>query len=374
MGAFLYAECACGRTLRATPDQAGTVIRCWSCGGEVVVPHPDRKELLIRAMGDAAFNAFGLPTVGFLLAGAVIITAVLLVPRAGPWLALVLVAAASAWGYGGQLGAGAPEPGPAPRGSEVSTVPHASEVETEAEAEDVRGPRRPSLARGTLALAASLALVAPLLVRNRGHTLPPAGAAPGVLGLMALAFVGWLVFPVAMLTAYARDDRSPLPPRRALARLARHPLLTLAALLIVPLGLLATEALVAALAWEQGQLPLIVADLFPPPRLVHMDDGPRLCFDLDGTEVVANCGGTHDTLIPVYRYGLRRGFTLIGTIPASLSIRGVRILINQWMFKVAAEKYLATRIALTFLVAWAAGTLLTIQARWLGLIATLDSV
>jgi hypothetical protein len=78
-------------------------------------------------------------------------------------------------------------------------------------------------------------------------------------------------------------------------------------------------------------------------------------------------------LIPVYRSGLRRGFSLIGTIPGSLAIWRARIEANLWLFKVAPEKYLATRIALTFLVAWSVGTLLTIQARWLGLIAALDT-
>jgi hypothetical protein len=351
MGAFIYAECPCGRTLRATPDQAGTVIRCWSCGAEVVVPHPDRKEVLVRAMGDATVHALRLPTVGILLAGAGVVTAVLLVPRAGPWLALAVVAVA-AWGYGVQMGAGAAGP--------VDAV-HAP------------WPRRASFARAALALAAPLALVDPLLIRNRGYTLPPAGAASGVAELMALAFVGWLAFPVVMLTACARDSRGPLPPRRALLRLARHPLATLAGLLILPLGLLATEGLAAFLAWEQGQLPLMVADLYPRPRLKYLDDGPRLCFDLDGTEVVANVGETPDSLIPVYRSGLRRGFTLIGTIPASLPIWPVRIPINLWLFKAAPETYLATRIALTFLIAWCAGTLLTVQARWLGLIAALDT-
>jgi hypothetical protein len=118
----------------------------------------------------------------------------------------------------------------------------------------------------------------------------------------------------------------------------------------------------------------MVADLFPPPRLKQLDDGPRLFFDFGGAEVVANCGETFDTLIPVYRQGLRRGFTLIGTVPASLSIWRSRRPINQWMFKVVPEKYLAVRIVLTFLAAWSAGILLTFQARWLGRIAALDSV
>jgi hypothetical protein len=372
MGAFIYADCSCGRRLRATQDQAGTVIHCWECRREVVVPRAARKDLLIRRMADAAHDALRPPTLGVLLASAAIFTAALLVPRNGPWLALVLLAVASFWGYGGQMGTRVPER--SPREDEAGTDPSSSGEEV-----DETIATRPLrvllawLARGVVALAASLALVAPVLVRNRGYALPPAGPAPGVRSLMALAFVGWLVLPLAMLAAFARDGRGPLPPWRPLARLARHPLATLAALLIVPLGLLATEGLLALVAWEQGQLPLMVVDLFPAPRLEHREDGVRFCFDLDGTVVAANCTENLDNLIPVYGHAVRRGFSLTGTLPASLSIGLVRRPAHRWMFRVGPKEYLATRIVLTFLVAWAGGTLLTIQARWLGRIASLDS-
>src|SRR4051794_30336261 len=127
-------------------------------------------------MADVASDAPGLPTAGVILAGATVFTAVLLVPRAGPWLALVLLAVASFWGYGGQVSAGAPGPSPLEDENEASTAPPASDAEVE---ETVAPrPRRALLllARGVLALAASPTLVAPLLVRNRGYALPPAGA------------------------------------------------------------------------------------------------------------------------------------------------------------------------------------------------------
>ena len=141
-------------------------------------------------------------------------------------------------------------------------------------------PRWAGPARVLLGVAAAFVLVAPMLIRNRGQALPPEGATPGVLWLLALALAGWLLMPVVLVAAYAHDRHGPLPPRLVLKSLARHPLATLAALLVVPLGLLATEVLVASFVWEQGQLPLMVADLFPPPRFEWEIDGRHLYLQL----------------------------------------------------------------------------------------------
>jgi hypothetical protein len=232
--------------------------------------------------------------------------------------------------------------------------------------EDVSRPLRVRVARCGLALLAALVLVAPFIVRNRGHVLPTVGPAPGVLGPLGLAFAGWLVMPVAMLVAYAHDHRGPLKPRRALAALVRHPLATVAALAVVPLGLLATELLAAGIAWQQGQLPLMVADLFPPPWFEQRKDGAHICFDYGGPVLDVNCTDTLDTLVPVYWHGLRRGLTLSGTLPASLSIGPHGMRDELWRFRVGPAQYRALRFVLTVLITWSAGTVLTIQARWLG--------
>jgi hypothetical protein len=195
------------------PHQGGTTVRCWSCQREVVVPHADPTGRLVQDLGDAASGVLADPA---LFAGAVALTSALLVPAAGPGLGLVGLAVAFARGYEGQVEAGA-----------SSTEPV--------------GPL-PRVARWLLAAMAALALVAPLLVRNGGQALPPATPTRGAAWMAALAFSGWAVMPVALLAAHAYGGRS---PGRALSSLARRPLATLAALLIVPAGLLAVEAVVA---------------------------------------------------------------------------------------------------------------------------------
>jgi hypothetical protein len=307
-------------------------------------------------MIDTAAGAWRLPTAGVILAGAAVMTAVLLVPRAGLGLALGLMAA-SGFGYGSQIRAGVVGLTPDPdRQPQVL-------------------PRRLLLARAGLSVAAVAALAVPLLVRNRGYALPPAegSASVGVGALMVLALAGGVMAPLMLLAAFAHDGDAPLPAARALAAVGRHPLATLAALLVVPLGLLATEAVVAASAWQQGQLPLLVADLFPPPRVAQLDDGAHFYFDYGGTPVDLNCSDSFSPMVRVYPQGVRRGFTLSALVPASLSVGLLQVRQRLWMYHVNPVHYLMLRIALTLLILWAAGTLLTVQARWLGAIASVDS-
>jgi hypothetical protein len=164
-----------------------------------------------------------------------------------------------------------------------------------------------------------------------------------------------------------------LPPRLALAALVRHPLATLAALLGMPLGLLAAEGLAAFFAWQQGQLPLMVVDLFPPPRIQEEDDGKHVYFQYDGTLLNENCSENMELLNQAYPHGLRRGFTLAGTIPPSLSMGLLQVRVDPEAYRVDPAVYLTMRILLTVLILWVAGVLLTLQARWLGLIVALDS-
>ena len=137
----------------------------------------------------------------------------------------------------------------------------------------------------------------------------------------------------------------------------------------MPLGLLATEGLVATAAWEQGQLPLLVADLFPPPRFEWKGDGRHLYFDYDGTVMDANLSKSTRTVLPVYPRGLRRGFTLVGTIPPSLSVGLARSkCVLPWLSEVGPLAYVILRVSLTLLILTLTGILFSIQARWSGLI------
>jgi hypothetical protein len=346
------------------------VIRCWECGAEVGVPERDRTGPLIAAMAHAAVDALRWPTAVATLGGAILMAAVLAIPYAGLGLGLALFVAVFAWGYGGQIRVDVPDldrdPDPGPDAS-------APRPGSALDDEEVSEPRGAWVARCVLSVLAALALLAPLVVRNRGHAFPPVGPAPSVLGPLGLALAGWLVMPIVLLAAYAHDHRGPLPPRRALRAMVRHLLATVAALAVLPLGLLATELLVAGLAWEQGQLPVMVADLFPPSWLEQRDDGAHMYFDYGGAVLDVKWSDTFDNLVPVYWHGLRRGLTLSGTIPASLSLGPQAARDDLWRFRVGSTHYRVSRFVLTVLIAWSAATLLTIQARWLGLIAALGS-
>jgi hypothetical protein len=282
-----------------------------------------------------------------------LITAALLVPHAGIVLALCLVVASVHY-YNDQVRAAGPDAVPG-EAMPARTTPWAA------------------LVRMSLAVVATLALVAPVLIRNAGHSLPPGEMKPGLRWLAALALAGWLVAPVALLTASARDRHGPLPPRLVLGSLARHPLATLVALLVVPLALILTEGFVALVAWQQGQLPLMVVDLFPPPSSAFTVDGRHLYFDYDGTKIDMNYSASVEALAAVYPQAFRHGFTLIGTIPPSLSMGLLEVRGSPRNYYVLPVSYLIVRIAMTMLILFVAGVALRAQSRWLGLIAALGA-
>ena len=63
--------------------------------------------------------------------------------------------------------------------------------------------------------------------------------------------------------------------------------------------------------------------------------------------VAVHCADSFDSLIPIYGFGLRRGFTLTGTVPASLSMGLLQVRQDLWMYHVLPGHYLTLRIALT---------------------------
>jgi hypothetical protein len=353
MPRFIQVKCPCGRSLRALPDQAGTAIQCWDCKAEVIVPHQDQSGLA-GPIGGVLREVLWSRTLAVIGGGAALITASLLIPRAGLVLALGLAAASVHSYYGYQVRAVARDASSGEAATSTATP-------------------RAALVRMGVALAVVLLLAAPVLVRNRGHALPPADTGRGDFWLAALALCGWLVGPVALVASHAHDGHGPLPPRLALRALARHPLATLAALLVLPPALAVTEGLVALAAWQQGQLPLLVVDLFPPPRFAFELDGRHLYFNYDGIAIDKNYSESIEALATVYPYGLRHGFTLVGTIPPSLAMGLLAVRTNPWMYDVAPLAYLIFRIVMTVAILSIAGLAFLVQARWLGLIAALGA-
>jgi hypothetical protein len=132
------------------------------------------------------------------------------------------------------------------------------------------------------------------------------------------------------------------------------------------------EALLALITWQQGQLPLMILDGFPHPTFERTEDGRHALFNYDGQVFDLKSTAPEDEVNRLYPRGLRRGFTLLGTIPLSLSVGLFEVRAEARRFNVLPGHYLASRIALTFLILTGIGLLLTVQARWLGLVAALD--
>jgi hypothetical protein len=358
--------------VRARREQAGMTVRCWSCGGQVPVPYPRVTGRLARAFADAVRGTLRAETVGVVLGGAAVVTAALLVPGAGPWLALGLIGAAAVWGYGALVVGARPE---APAGA---GGPDGAPGEPAGEGRAGRGVPG-VVGRLLLGGAAAVALVAPLIARNGGHLLPPIEPVTGAFRLMLLTLLGGLVVPVALLATFAHDRRGRLPAGLALAALRRHKAATLAALLVVPLGLLLVEGVVAFVAWDGDYLPILVADLFPTPRLEARDDGMYAITRYDGAVGEQHLVGGIGDLNRAYACALRRGFTLVGEVPASLALgqmpRAASVAFldkTPLLYAVKPAPYLAFRLLLSVMILTSAGLLLAVQARWLGLIAALD--
>jgi hypothetical protein len=328
------------------------------------VPYSDQRGRLADAFGCAVLDAVRPPTVVAVALGSALITATLLIPRIGPLVALGLLPVA-AWGYVSQFCFGTA--GALDERARLVLAPEAVPV-----AQVPTMTRRERVVRAGLGVLAAAALVAPLVIRNQGYILPPAAATSQVLAGAGLALVGWLLIPLLFLVVLAHDPNGCLPPRLTLAALARHPAATLAALLVVPLGLMMIEGLLALITWQQGQLPLMILDGFPPPTFERTEDGRHALFNYDRQVFDLKSTAPEVEVIRLYPRGLRRGFTLLGTIPLTLSVGLFELREEPARFNVLPGHYLATRIALTFIILSGTGLLLTVQARWLGLIAALD--
>lgn len=357
MPAFIHVNCACGREVRAKSEQAGGTVRCWSCGRDVPVPLKTGGRLA-AACGDALGDALRGPVVGPIAVGALVVVLLLIVPTAGAWLGFAALAAA-AWFYQGLIA-----------GAVASLRPSVPRPTGELDAVD--GPGRKVL-RAVLSVVAAAALVAPFLVRNGGHLL--VGERHGLgsrTGMLAALLVGWVVVPLVLLVANARDRFGPIPPWQALRGVIRHPLASLAAVAVVPLGMLAVEFLTVGLAAEQGILGLMISDMFPTPRLVMEPNGARLIYHYDDATLRSTFFADLPRIVTIYLAALRRGYTLVSAIPFSLTSGWGDYRIDPLFYNISWEIFLVIRGVFAALILAAAGVLLSVQARWLGLVGAID--
>jgi CheY-like chemotaxis protein len=294
--------------------------------------------------GSTVRDTFKTEPIGYVIAGALVMALLLLVPYVGVWLGLVGLVF-GAWLYQDLIRNCGPTPHPV----------EGSEAEQEGWVNDA--------GHWALSVLGAVGLTAPFLARGAGDYLPLIVTR----SLQVIGFACWVIVPVVLLLANARDRLGPVPPRLVLKTLARHWVTTLLALSIIPVGFCLIEALLLLISVGEDQLPLMINDLFPPPKLDFRDDRTFMIYNYDTGQMEMLLSRTSDEMLPVYRFALSKGYTLVGSIPASLS-RGVASRFDPTIFITADVMYLGYRICLAMVILTIAGVLLSVQARWLGLI------
>jgi hypothetical protein len=347
MHTFIMFKCRCGRTLRAQVEQSGTQVRCWDCGKEQVVPWENRGLALLGAFGDAMQEVFSEDVFLRLVVWSLLLSLVLMIPRAGLPAAVLL------------LGVG---------GYRYCRAIHSSGLRLSLADLATGGPRwRRFLVRSLLGLIAGLCLSAPVWVRHGLFDHLGVSNRLGLTGLIAIAIASWVFVPLVLGMVCAADRVGPLSMRAALLAYLRHPVATIFVACALPAGLVLLEGATLALAWQQNWLSGFVVDLFPPvnsQRMIIAGQG------FSGIDLV-NPPDTY--FLGLYAHGLRFGYTFLGALPASLP-RGVRTRLSPQFLTTNPYIYLTVREIFSFLIFLGAGTLLAIQARWLGAIPSVASV
>lgn len=332
----LTVQCPCGRTLRAKVELAGAEIQCWDCHRKVLVPFPRSAVEAFRAFRKGWDDVFETATFALLVAAAVVVTGLLLVPRFGVLLG-VAAFGVIALVYGMMMR----------RGDGPET----------AEEDETPSPQR-WLACAAVALLSGLGLGAPFLLAREGMGHPAQLAGFLVPCLTTAAMV---LFPLATLAAFDRSG-----PRILAAVLRWRPWSVLLALAIVPLSLVLVECALVFATFFLGLFGGLMIDLIPAPFGLRERFGirPDWFFRLGEPSDVQ--------FLNLYWNRLGHGYTLTGAIPPSLTLSG-QFKIQYWANNLVQRTYVIARLGLTLFIMTCLLSALALQARCLGRIARLES-
>jgi hypothetical protein len=213
-------------------------------------------------------------------------------------------------------------------------------------------------------------------IRREGRLAVCVAAAVVTTGALMLGQAGLLVVGIAIVAAaVAFRDRLAHGLRLGLEAVSRHPLRTLGAVLMLPIALVAIEAGLVGLSYQQNWLRYMTLDVSPRAGAVAVlgireDTGSTDLALISDAEVFS-----------VYRYGLRRGFALTWTVPASL-MRGTTprtdtgyAFVNQigWSEWVNPVQYLAFKAACSIGALSSLFLLVSLGGQWVVRIATVGA-
>ncbi len=337
--AFVPFTCRCGRGLRAKREQVGTEVICWSCHEPMLVPEPHPGARIVREMFDGARTAIDGPSLRQFVGVSLALSAALTIPIVGLGVAsLALVFLAAAYG-------------------EATTRPIPTPASDEAWSwRSIPRPR--SILEGLACLLLVAGTVVPLWVLHIGPNRSPH---LGRGGLAALG-VAWFFLPMVMLLVYARRHSPPPGLRRLLGIVRRHPSALACALLVVPVGLVLTEAWLDFVFYVQGSLPFFALEHMPIPGK------PAIYIGIPHYEAQDFRTLPQSKFIRAYFDGLREGYTFVGSMPPALSVP-TRAGINPAVIRLVPYSYAVARFLLVALILTCILSAFSIQARWLGLLA-----
>lgn len=332
---YLPVVCPCGRQLRARIDQAGESIHCWDCRQEVPVPFPRSLDRLGKCLGIGLRDVFCARTLGGIVLTSAFITGALLVPMVGrPLVAVMMVLVSIAYGMLiRRIGL------------------HGMDEE------GLLSFNWADILRVAVTLFLCVFAVSPWLISHGGLGHPPRlsvwGGIPAVLV--------FLLMPLAMLVTWG-----PLGPKRALGVGPRYPFTTIACVAILPAALLLAECAAVFAAFVLGVFSPLIVDVFPNSEQV-MESSRMPYMGFFPNETLPD-----PMFIRLYGIRLSRGYCLTTAVPSSLA-DPTTLDSRRIHFDVRVTAYLLARMTIATIVSAIILTALALQARWLGLLARLDS-
>jgi hypothetical protein len=336
---FLTVVCPCGRSLRAPVEMAGQEISCWECHRSVRVPVPHSPERAYRILGESLPEVYEPRTLSALFAGCVVLIGVLCVPGTGVLLG-TFVLFLGALAYGELI---------RQCGIDVWDF------------DDWKQPRLLIQRVGAAALFA-LALTTPMLLAPGGLGHPPRFTTR----VLILEIVAALVLPLLMFLAFARDEDGPLGRRRAMGLLLSYPVAGFFPLLLIPLGVVASELIVIAITSWTGIFKFLVLEMYPRSDYYSEQYNILKYFNFTN-DVFPDSRFYH-----LYLRRLHQGYTYTATLPATLSGK-TNVMASPWTLELTDMDFLRIRAMYCILPTSIIVFFLALQSRWLGAISTLDS-
>ncbi len=314
----------------------------------VPVLDPLQGQRIARELSDGALVVIKGPGLNSVVIAAAILTAILAIPIYGTWLSVIAFT----------LGASA-------YGEILRRVSSSSAAEPDPIWWESLLPR--SIPKGILCLLFAAGTVVPFWILNAAYHQSPHWDSLGG----AITVASWTIVPLLMLGYYGQSSQETrLGFRLTLKVLIKHPFATLLALAVIPTTLILAEVALDLILYMTGTLAFYALDFMPMPRTPHE---PMMYDAIPHYNTVDFRNYEDSKYIIGYFDNVRRGYSFVGAIPASLA-NSTRAELNLTALRIYPWLYFSIRLLITMVIVTCLLTAFAIQARWLGVIPALTRI